>query len=179
MMAELNTVARPYTKAAFEYAVEKGNLDQWSTLLSTAASVVVDSKVIRVLGNPALTSEQKANVLVAVCEDEMFEEGKNFLVLLAENNRLVLLPEIFAQFEQSKAKLNMSVDLDVTTAFELSEQQQQKLTQALGEKLGRTVSLNAQIDKSILGGVVIRTDDLVIDGSVRARIAKLAEAMNS
>lgn len=178
-MAELHTVARPYTKAAFEHAVEKGNLDQWSTLLSTTAAVVVDDKVIRVLGNPALTSEQKANVVISVCEDEMFEAGKNFVALLAENNRLVLLPEIFAQFEQLKANQNQSVDLDVTTAFELTEQQQQKLTQALGEKLGRTVSLSAQVDKSILGGVVIRADDLVIDGSVRARIAKLAEAMNS
>ncbi|MBY4676563.1 F0F1 ATP synthase subunit delta [Marinobacterium arenosum] len=178
-MAELNTVARPYTKAAFEYALEKGSLDQWSSMLVTAAAVTQDDRMTLVLGNPALTSEQKAEVVISVCEEQMDEAGRNFVFLLAENRRLALLPEIFAQFERLKANHNKSVDIDVTTAFELTEQQQQKLTQALGTKLGREVNLTAQVDKSILGGVVIRTEDLVIDGSVRARIAKLAEAMNS
>jgi len=178
-MAELNTVARPYTKAAFEYALDKGNLDQWSSMLSVAAQAAQDSEMALVLGNPALTSEQKAELVIAVAEKHLDDAGKNFVSLLAENNRLALLPEIFAQFEQLKANHNQSVDLNVTTAFDLTEQQQQKLTQALGKKLGREVSLTAETDASILGGVVIRTEDLVIDGSVRARIAKLAEAMNS
>lgn len=178
-MAELNTVARPYTKAAFEYALDKGNLDQWSSMLSVAAQAAQDSEMALVLGNPALTSEQKAELVIAVAEQQLDDAGKNFINLLSENNRLALLPEIFAQFEQLKANQNKSVDLNVTTAFDLTEQQQQKLTQALGKKLGCEVTLTAETDKEILGGVVIRTEDLVIDGSVRARIAKLAEAMNS
>lgn len=178
-MAELNTVARPYTKAAFEHALEKGNLDQWSSMLSVAAQAAQDSEMTLVLGNPALTSEQKADLIIAVCEKHLDDAGKNFVSLLAENQRLALLPEIFAQFEQLKANQTQSVELNVTTAFDLSEQQQQNLTQALGKKLGCEVSMTTEVDKSILGGVVIRTEDLVIDGSVRARIAKLAEAMNS
>lgn len=178
-MAELNTVARPYTKAAFEYALDKGNLDQWSAMLSVAAQAATDSEMARVLGNPALTSEQKAELVIAVAEKQLDEAGKNFIFLLAENSRLALLPEIFAQFEKLKANQNRSVDLSVTTAFDLTEPQQQKLTQALGKKLGRDVNLTAETDQTILGGVIIRNDDLVIDGSVRARIAKLAEAMNS
>jgi F-type H+-transporting ATPase subunit delta len=178
-MAELNTVARPYTKAAFEYALDKGNLDQWSAMLSIAAQAAQDSEMALVLGNPALTSEQKAELIIAVCEKHLDEAGTNFVSLLAENQRLALLPEIFAQFENLKANQTQSVELKVTTAFDLTEQQQQNLTQALGKKLGREVSMTTEVDKSILGGVVIRTEDLVIDGSVRARIAKLAEAMNS
>lgn len=178
-MAELNTVARPYTKAAFEYAREKGSLDQWSTMLSTAALVVKDSAMAQVLNNPALTSGQKAEVLISVCESQMDDAGKNFVFLLAEKQRLALLPEISLQFEQLKAAQEKSVDIDLTTAFELDDAQQQKLAQALSTKLGREVKLTSQVDKSILGGVVIRSDDLVIDGSVRARLAKLAEAMNS
>ena len=178
-MAELNTVARPYTKAAFEFAQEKGTLDQWSKMLSTAAAVASDSAMANVLGNPALTSVQKAGAMVSVCEDYLDDSGKNFIQLLAGNQRLGLLQEINAQFEQLKANLLKSVDIDLTTAYELDEQQQQKLTQALIAMLGRDVTLTSTVDKSILGGVVVRTQDLVIDGSVRARLAKLAEALNS
>ncbi|MGB1238679.1 MAG: F0F1 ATP synthase subunit delta [Pseudomonadales bacterium] len=177
-MAELNTVARPYTKAVFEYAREAGTLDGWSNALNTAAAVSGDDVMMRVLGNPALTSEQKADALITVVED--FDESQqNFVKLLAENHRLALLPEIAAQYEQLKANQESSVEIDVTTAYELNEQQQQKLSQALSTKLGRDVALTSTLDKSILGGVVIRTKDLVIDGSVRARIAKLAEVMTS
>lgn len=177
-MAELNTVARPYTKAVFEYAREAGTLEQWSSSLKTAAAVTADEVMVRVLGNPALTSEQKAEAVVSVLE-ELDDSGKNLIRLLAENQRLALIPEIAVQFEQLKANQQSTVDIDVTTAYELNEQQQQKLTQALSAKLGRDVSLTSTLDKAILGGVVIRTKDLVIDGSVRARIAKLAEVMNS
>lgn len=178
-MAELNTVARPYSKAAFEHAVAKGSLDQWSEVLTTAAAVAQHETMQLVLGNPGLTSEQKAEAMISVCDEQMEETSKNFIALLAENQRLALLPEIAAQFEQLKANQQKSVEVSVTTAFDLGEQQQQKLTQALSSKLGREVSLTAEVDKSIIGGVIVRTEDLVIDGSVRARLAKLAEAMNS
>ncbi len=179
-MAELNTVARPYTKAAFEYAVDKGNLDQWSDMLTTATAVAQHETMKLVLGNPGLTSEQKAEAMITVCEEQMADPStKNFISLLAENQRLALLPEISAQFEQLKANQQHSVEVSVTTAFDLGEQQQQKLTQALSSKLGREVSLTTDVDKSIIGGVIVRTDDMVIDGSIRARLAKLAEAMNS
>jgi F-type H+-transporting ATPase subunit delta len=177
-MAEVNTVARPYTKAAFEYAMDKGNLDQWFAMLVLAAAAAEDKSVARVLGNPALTDTQKADLLVSICEDAD-EAGKNFLKLLAGNKRLALLSEITAQFNKLKADQEKSLDIEVITAFELVDAQQEKLAQALKTKLGRDVTLTAQVDKTILGGVVVRTDDLVIDGSVRARLAKLAEAMNS
>jgi len=178
-MAELNTVARPYTKAAFEYAVKAGSLDQWATMLSTTATVVADAKVAQVLSSAALTSEQKAATLVAVLGDELDQGGKNFVALLAEYGRLALLPEIATQFKKLKAAQEASIEVDLTTAFEMADEQQQKLAQALSTKLGRDVQVTVQVDKTILGGVVVRTDDLVIDGSVRARLAKLAEAMNS
>jgi len=178
-MAELNTVARPYTKAAFEHAVDKGNLDQWSEMLVTAAAVTQHETMTQVLGNPGLTSEQKAEAMINVCEEQMDDTAKNFMVLLAENQRLALLPKISEQFDQLKASQQQSVEVNVTTAFDLGEQQQQKLTQALSSKLGREVSLTTDVDKSIIGGVIVRTEDMVIDGSIRARLAKLAEAMNS
>lgn len=177
-MAELNTVARPYTKAVFEYAREAGALDQWSEMLATAAAVVSNETVDNVLSNPGLTHGQKAEAVISVIAD-LDEQGKNLVQLLSENDRLSLLPEVSAQFEQLKADLQKTVEVEVTSAYELDEQQQQKLTQALSTKLGQDVSLTTEIDKSIIGGVIIRTDDLVIDGSLRGRLAKLAEAMNA
>lgn len=180
-MSELNTVARPYSKAAFEYAQEHGNLDQWTNGLALAAEVAKDSLLAeKVLGNPALTFQQKAEIVLSVfAEDQLDQAGKNFVFLLAENGRLALLPVIAAQFEMFKAAMEKTVDVDLTTAYPLADEQQHKLAQALGNKLGRDVNLTSNVDKSIIGGVVIRADDLVIDGSVRARLAKLAEAMNS
>lgn len=177
-MAELNTVARPYTKAVFEFARDAGTIDAWSTSLHDAAQVASDDVMKSILGNPALTSEQKADAVITVLAD-LDESGKNFIGLLAENHRLALIPEISAQFEQLKANQQSNVEVDVTTAYELDEQQQQKLTQALSAKLGRVVTITSTVDKSILGGLVIRTQNLVIDGSVRAKIAKLAEVLNS
>ena len=178
-MAELNTVARPYTKAAFEYAVAAGSLDQWANMPSVSATVVADATVAQVLSSAALTSEQKGSTLVEVLGDELDQSGKNFIALLAENGRLALLPEIATQFKKLKAAQEASIEVDLTTAFEMADEQQQKLAKALSTKLGRDVQVTTQVDRSILGGVVVRTDDLVIDGSVRARLAKLAEAMNS
>ena len=177
-MAELNTVARPYTKAVFEYARDAGTIQKWSDSLNDAAQVASDKVMKSILGNPALTSGQKASAVITVLED-LDESGQNFIHLLADNNRLALIPEIAVQFEQLKANQESSVEINLTTAYELDEQQQQKLTQALSAKLGRDVTLASTVDQSILGGVVIRTKDLVIDGSVRARIAKLAEVLNS
>ena len=71
-------------------------------MLSTAAQVVQDSVMAQVLNNPALTYEQKADVLISVCEQQLDQSGKNFIVLLAEKARLPLLPEIALQFEQLK-----------------------------------------------------------------------------
>ncbi|KAA0873801.1 F0F1 ATP synthase subunit delta [Nitrincola tapanii] len=178
-MAELNTIARPYTKAAFEFALNKGGLDQWSEMLSFTAVVVNDSEMKRVLGTPSLSAEQKAQLIISVCDKKLDDAGKNFIYLLAENQRLALLPKISVQFDQLKAEHEKSVDVDMTTAYELDPQLVDTLAQALRSKLGREVKITSQVDQSILGGIILRANDLVIDGSVRAKLAKLAEAMNS
>lgn len=178
-MAELNTIARPYTKAAFDYALDKSDLDQWSEILAFAALIVNDSEMKRVIGTPSLGAEQKADLIVSVCGKTMNDGAKNFIYLLAENQRLILLPKISTQFDQFKADLEKSVDVELTTAFELDQKLVDKLAQALRSKLGREVKMTSTVDQSIIGGVVIRSNDLVIDGSVRARLTKLAEAMNS
>jgi len=178
-MAELSTLARPYAKAAFSVASEQSSLADWSAMLSTLAAVTLEKNVSTVMSNPSLTSAEKATFVSELCSEELSDSGKQLVGTLAENHRLSLLPEIFNQFQVLKSELEKSVSVVVTSAFELSETQENTLSEKLAIKLGRDVSITTIIDKSIIGGVVIRADDFVIDGSVSGKLAKLAEAMNS
>ncbi len=178
-MAELSTLARPYAKAAFEFAVSAGELAGWSDQLSVVAAVSQVEKIDKILSSPSLTSEQQAKQFIDVCGDELTDGVKNFVKVLAENKRISLLPEIVELFEQFKSNREKSVDVNVTTVFELDNDVQQKLSASLSRKLDREVNLQTIIDKDLLGGVIIRAADVVIDGSIRGRLAKLAESMQS
>ena len=178
-MAELSTLARPYAKAAFEYARDNGQLAQWSEQLGTAAAVTLDSAMEAVLNNPALTAEQQAQTLNEVCGDTVGAQARNFIAILASNKRLALLPEIHSLFAQYKANQEKSVDVEVVSAFDLADATRDRLADVLGRKLEREVKVSTSTDSDLLGGVLIRAGDLVIDGSVRGRLNKLAEAMNS
>jgi len=178
-MAELSTLARPYAKAAFEYALEKSALDEWAAQLTTLAAVVEHEGMAQVLVNPELTNEQQASTLSDVCGENIGAELKNFISILAANKRLILVPEIHKQFELYKASQEKSVDVEVISAFELPEATVTRLASALGQKLARQVKVSSSTDSELLGGVLIRAGDTVIDGSVRGRLNKLAEAMNS
>ena len=178
-MAELTTLARPYAKAAFDYAQAHQQLANWSAMLGLAAAVSQDDTMQRVLKAPRLTSTEKATTFVEVCGDKFDAQARNFLSIVSENNRMELLPEIADMFELYKAEQEKSVDVDVTSAFALNDEQQDKLAKVLSARLGREVRLHAAEDATLIGGVVIRAGDLVIDGSVRGKIAKLAEALKS
>ena len=178
-MAELTTLARPYAKAAFEHAQAHQQLANWSAMLGLAAAVSLDDTMQRVLKAPRLTSTEKATTFVEVCGDKFAAQAQNFIRVIAENDRLALLPDVFALFELYKAEQEKSIDVDVTSAFALSDEQQDKLAKVLSARLGREVRLHAAEDATLIGGVLIRAGDLVIDGSVRGKLAKLAEALKS
>jgi F-type H+-transporting ATPase subunit delta len=178
-MAELSTLARPYAKAAFGYALDEHQLTQWYEQLATAAAVAADEVMGAVLDNPSLTAKQQTRKFSDVCGDALSAEASNFIAILASNKRLPLLPEIFAQFADFKADREKTVEVEVVSAFDLADSARDKLAEALGRKLERQVNVQTSTDSNLLGGVLIRAGDLVIDGSVRGRLDKLAEAMNS
>jgi len=178
-MAELTTLARPYAKAVFAEASEKGALDAWSADLALLAACVADADMAKVLVHPSLTAQQQAQALTDVCGDKLNEAAKNLVAVLAENKRLMLVPEIAALYEELKAQLQNTVDVVVTSACELSNEQADKLAQALKAKLQCDVRLTSEVDESLIGGAIIRAGDLVIDGSVTGKLSKLAEAMKS
>jgi len=178
-MAELSTLARPYAKAAFEYAVEAKDVQGWSDSLSLAASVARQPGVEKLLSSPSATAEKQAEAVQNICGDELATACQNFISILSENRRLQLLPQISQQFEIMKANLEKAVDVDVVAASKLNAAQQKALSEALSAKLERKVNLQVSLDKSLLGGAVIRAGDTVIDGSIRGRLTKLAESLNS
>ena len=178
-MAELTTLARPYAKAVFAEASEKSALDAWSDDLATLSAFAADADLAKVLVHPSLTSEQQAQALIDVCGDKLNEAAKNLVAVLAENKRLALLPEIAELYEELKAKLQNAVDVVVTSAYELSDAQAEKLAAALKAKLQCDVRVTSEVDESLIGGAIIRAGDLVIDGSLTGKLSKLAEAMKS
>ena len=178
-MAELSTLARPYAKAAFEFADQSDGLEQWSASLNLLAALAQQDSVAKLFNSPSETPAGKAQKLIDICADELSPQGINFIHIMAENRRLSLLPEISTQFEVLKAEREKTMVVEVVSAREMSADQQAGLASALKERLQRTVNISVSIDPTLLGGAIIRAGDTIIDGSVRGRLAKLAEAINS
>lgn len=173
------TLARPYAKAAYEFAAGAGQADAWAALLALAAQAVNEPVVIQQLGNPELSSEQKVALLTQLSEGNGNTEFVNFLHVLGDNDRLAILPAVYEAFFELKEAADRTQEVEVQSAFELSAEQLQTLAAALSKRLDRTVVPRATVNKALLGGLVIRAGDLVIDGSVRGKLEKLAEALKS
>jgi F-type H+-transporting ATPase subunit delta len=176
-MAELTTLARPYAKAAFQAAREASDLKGWSGSLTVAAAVAQDAKVRQLLGSPTLTAEQKASLFIELCGDTLLAKAKTFISVLAENKRLGLIPAIYEQYEHLKAQQEKFANVQVFSAFSLDSKLEALLADKLKKILACDVSLKTSIDDTLLGGVVIRSGDTVIDGSVKGRLNKLAESL--
>ncbi len=176
-MAEQLTLARPYAKAAFEYGLAANQLDQWQTMLSTLAAVVQNAKVKQWLSEPSQSVKAIVDGLVTVVGDAMATNGRNFLMQLAENKRLELLPEIYQLFEQWLLQQQNREDVVVQSAFELTSEQVNKIAEAMKKRLGKEVSVQTQIDSTLIGGVRIQAGDLVIDDSIKGRLDRLAESL--
>ncbi len=173
-MAEKITIARPYAKAMFELALAQQKLDASSQALALAAAVIGDEGVRKLLTSPHVTTEQLADLVIGICGDTLDAEGKNFIRVLASNRRLGLLPEIAITFEKLKADAENAVEVTVTSAAPLNAEQQREYANALRQRLKREVRLHCEVDSALLGGAVLRADDLVIDGSMRGRLERLA-----
>ena len=178
-MAELSTLARPYAKAAFEVAKTDNELGLWAEALNLAAAVSEDSKIKTLLGSPALTADQKCESLLEVLGLGEHVKFSNFLHALAENKRLGLMAEIRSFYLAQKAQQEKTIDVSISTAFSLTDEYKAALVKALTKKLEREVKISTDVDKSLLGGALIRAGDTVIDGSVKGRLTKLAESMNA
>ncbi|MGP3592402.1 F0F1 ATP synthase subunit delta [Vagococcus sp. WN89Y] len=177
-MSEFVTVARPYAKAAFDFAVEHQSVDRWQDMLAFAAEVTKNEQMAELLSG-ALAPETLAESFIAVCGEQLDANGQNLIRVMAENGRLQVLPEVLEQFVQLRAASEATAEVEVTSASALSEEQLTKISAAMEKRLSRKVKLNCKIDKSVMAGVIIRSGDMVIDGSVRGRLERLADVLQS
>lgn len=174
-MAETTTIARPYARAAFAAASdEEDGLAKWSQMLQFAAGVADDPQMQAILADPEHDDAVKAGLILDISSAQLSGAGSNFIKLLAENQRLDILPEIAAVYEELRAEAEKTVEAEMVSAFAVSDEQREKIAAALSRRLEREVVLKVTVDEALIGGAVIRAGDLVIDGSAHAKLAKLS-----
>jgi len=182
-MSDFETAARPYSKAIYELAVEQKNLPFWSDVLQLAAQVAIEDEMQVLITSPSVNDSDLAELFTTVMSSvadapEMNQEVKNMLLLLTENGRLLALPAIYEGYEVLKQAAEGSIEVKVTSARKLTAKQEKEMAAQLKKKLGKDVSISAEIDQSLIAGAIIRAGDLVIDGSALGRLSKLTSILN-
>jgi len=176
---EFITYARPYAKAAFDYAKERGSLDRWEKMLCDAAQIVQNKKVETMLHTPKLSKKDKVTLLVQLLGENIDSGGKNLLNILSANNRLQLLPWIANQFSKLKAISEKRQEVVIASAYPLDTSHQDMLITKLAKRLGKKIEIKTVVDPSLIGGVKIGAGDWVYDDTLKARLGKLANAIIS
>ncbi|MGR8953422.1 MAG: F0F1 ATP synthase subunit delta [Gammaproteobacteria bacterium] len=176
-MSELATLARPYAAAVFKRAKETGSSEKWSETLTFLSSVLSDRSIAAFVNNPKVGSERLLALMLDICEGRIDQEGANFLKLLVQNQRLTLVPEIARIFEDHKAEDEGYLDVDVYAAYEFSEKGKKDFAAKLEKQFGKKVHMNVSIDKSLIGGVLVRAGDKVIDGSIKGQLQHMQKAL--
>jgi F-type H+-transporting ATPase subunit delta len=178
-MAEALTIARPYAEAALEFAVAAGSTVEWSNQLALLAAIAADEQTKHLLKDPRITQEQQVALFIDIAGAVLDDNGRNFVRLLAEYHRLIILPEIHKEYQHLLAKKEQRLTAEVRTAQPLSDEQLTQMTAALKKRFNSTVIIKQVNDESLLGGALIQVGDLVIDGSLRGRLANMAKSLRS
>ena len=176
-MSEAITIARPYAQAAFDEAQKLADLKGWAEALLSLAESVCHPEVRAVVTSPRVAKAQLESLMEGLLGGQAKTQLRNFIRILVDNQRLLVLPEIAATFEALRAEAEKTVNVVVDSAFELSAAQQEKIVSSLKARLGREIKLVCKVNKELLGGVVIRAGDQVIDGSARTRLSEMANAL--
>lgn len=177
MAGDATTVARPYAEALFQRAFETGRLSEWSETLQFLAAAMRDPELIAFVTNPKLTPAQRVELMLDLGGARLDAEARNLVMVLVENDRLVVLPEIAALYETRKREAEGQTKVVVTSALPLEPEVLEQLAAALRAKLGQQVEITTEEDPALIGGVRIRAGDTVIDGSVRGRLYQLANEL--
>ncbi|HWA38317.1 MAG TPA: F0F1 ATP synthase subunit delta [Burkholderiales bacterium] len=178
-MAEPSTVARPYAEAVFKLADASGSLAKWADMLADLASVAADARVGMAIRDPNLSDAKVAGLVISILAGKLTGDADNLVRVLAENGRLELLPQIREQFEALKNEREGVVEAEVQSAFDLSDAQVADLVSRLEKKFGRKVRVTVTVDRELIGGVRVLLGDKVIDGSARAQLGALENALKT
>ena len=176
-MSELATLARPYAAAVFKRSKETKATAKWSQALAFMSAVLGDEEISVVVDNPKVNNEMLSALMLDICQEQVDEEGANFLKLLVQNRRLALVPYIAKIYEAYRAEDEGYVDVEVTTAYAFSKEEKQQFASKLEKTFSKKVHMNVSVDKSLIGGVLVRAGDKVIDGSIRGQLQQMQKAL--
>jgi len=178
-MAEASTIARPYAEAVFKLADAEGKLAEWSGVLANIAAVAADERIRVAVGDPNLSAAKIAGLFISVLSGKLSGDAENLVRVLAENGRLDVLAEIRTQYEALRNEREGVVEAEVHTAFDLEDAQLADLVARLEKKTGRKVKASVRVDKDLIAGVKVVLGDKVIDGSARAQLGALENALKA
>jgi F-type H+-transporting ATPase subunit delta len=176
-MSEIATLARPYAVAAFKRAKETGTSAQWSTSLAFMSAVVSDQGIVEIVNNPKVGKSRLSTLMLAISEGQVDQESSNFMKLLVLNSRLTLLPAIASIFESLKAEDEGYIEIEVLTAYAFTNKAKQEFSEKLAKTMNKNIHMNVTVDKSLIGGVLVRAGDKVIDGSIRGQLQQMQRAL--
>ena len=179
-MAELTTIARPYAKAIFSHAVGAKAEAAWSSFLQKAALITSDEAMVQVLKNPAVKADAKCEILTDLTNDVAVDGADALMEALAYYGRLLALPAISTEFETLLAQGQEALEVTITSAFPLENDEIQILESKLKARYaGKSIRIETAVDQSLIGGFEIRSSDTVIDATVRGRLSRIAESLTA
>ena len=176
-MSEPRTLARPYAKAAFEFARQHDVVQAWHDALSLGAAVASSDAASAFVGDPRISDAE----LKALFEPrgETPKGYENFLNLLVHNDRLSLLPELAELYGEFREAAERKLSVKIRAANPISEDQREKFRAALAKRTQREIELEVESDPDLIGGAVVHAGDMVIDSSVRGRLDRMAQALTN
>ena len=178
-MARRDTAARRYAEAAFEVAMRDDTVEAWRAELDTAAAIAADERVGRMLANPAVPLETRTEMAKSIFGKSVSKPVLNLIGLMLRRGRIHELPRLAAEFRRlDNARQGITV-ATATSAAPLTQDEIRALTERLEQLTGGRVELDVQVDPSLLGGLVVRVGDRLIDGSVRGRLERLRNQLVS
>jgi F-type H+-transporting ATPase subunit delta len=178
-MAGRDSGARRYAEAAFEVGLRDGTVERWRTELEAAASVVGDERALRALANPSIPFDRRSAAVAALLKGIASDQALNLVQLLLRRGRIEELPRVAAEFRRLDDRRQGITNATATSASELTPDEVRALTQRLEQSTGGRVALDVRVDPSLLGGLVVRVGERLIDGSVRGRLERLRNQLIS
>ena len=180
-MSELTTIARPYAKAAFDFAIEqsandRSAVEKWTEMLGFLTALVENADMKEFL-NSSLSAQKVADTVISICGEQLDQYGQNLIRLMAENKRLSAIPSVFEEFTHYVEEHQAIAEVNVTSAQPLNATQIEKIAAAMEKRLARKVKVNCNVDNALIAGVIVRTEDFVIDGSSRGQLTRLANEL--
>ena len=172
-MLEKTTIARPYAQAAFEIAQARENTAQWSSLLRLLKLIVSDHQMRLLIANPTISNQQLQDIVIEICGDSLFEAGTHFIKVLVSSDRLQYAGQMADLFDDMRAEAEGVLEVVVTSAYPLEQSQEKQIAASMAKRYGKKIDISSTVDESLIGGVIIKAGDSVIDASLYGRLREL------